>query len=55
MDTAGEILNFGGQYRKQVANGITNLIIDEIYKTAKKAGAVGGRISGVQVLEEMDL
>jgi len=29
-----------------MAEGITNPIIDEIYETAKKAGATGGKISG---------
>ncbi len=42
----GEILDFGWQYKKQMANGITNPVIEEIYETAKKAGATGGKISG---------
>ena len=46
LDEIGEILDFGWQYKKQMADGITNPIIDEIYETAKKAGAIGGKISG---------
>lgn len=29
-----------------MAEGITNPLIEEIYETAKKAGATGGKISG---------
>ena len=32
--------------KKQMASGISNPTIDEIYTTALKAGAVGGKISG---------
>ena len=46
LDKIGDILDFGWQYKKQMAKGITNPIIDEIYETAKKAGATGGKISG---------
>ena len=46
LDEIGEILDFGWQYKKQMAEGITNPVIDEIYETAKKAGATGGKISG---------
>ncbi len=42
----GEILDLGWQYKKQMAEGITNPVIDEIYETAKRAGATGGKISG---------
>jgi len=42
----GEILDFGFQQKKQMAEGISNTLIDEIYETAKKAGATGGKISG---------
>src|SRR5436190_3314664 len=42
----GEILDFGFQQKKQMAEGITNTLIDEIYESAKKAGATGGKISG---------
>ena len=46
LDKIGEILDYGWQYKKQMAEGITNPVIDEIYETAKKAGATGGKISG---------
>ena len=46
LDKIGEILDYGWQYKKQTAEGITNSIIDEIYETAIKAGATGGKISG---------
>ncbi len=46
LDEVGEILDFGWKYKKQMAEGITNPVIDEIYETAKKAGATGGKISG---------
>jgi len=46
LDKVGEILDYGWQYKKQMAEGITNPLIEEIYETAKKAGATGGKISG---------
>jgi D-glycero-alpha-D-manno-heptose-7-phosphate kinase len=42
----GEILDFGFQQKKQMADGISNTLMDEIYEAAKKAGATGGKISG---------
>lgn len=42
----GEILDFGWQYKKQMAPGISNELLDQIYDAAKKAGATGGKISG---------
>lgn len=42
----GEILDFGFRQKKQMAEGISNHLIDEIYEAAKKAGATGGKISG---------
>lgn len=46
LDEIGEILDYGWQYKKQMADEITNPLIEEIYETAKKAGATGGKISG---------
>ena len=46
IDEIGKILDFGWKYKKRTANEISNRIIDEIYETAKKAGATGGKISG---------
>jgi D-glycero-alpha-D-manno-heptose-7-phosphate kinase len=42
----GEILDFGFRQKQQMAEGITNDYIDNIYEQAKKAGATGGKISG---------
>lgn len=46
LDRIGEILDFGWQFKKNMATGISNPMIDEIYETAIKAGATGGKISG---------
>ena len=46
LDEIGYIFDYGWQFKKQMAEGITNPLIDEIYETAKKAGATGGKISG---------
>ena len=42
----GEILDFGWQFKKNMAAGITNPFIDTIYSTAIQHGATGGKISG---------
>jgi D-glycero-alpha-D-manno-heptose-7-phosphate kinase len=42
----GEILDFGWKYKKNMASGITNPFIDDIYETAMLNGATGGKISG---------
>ena len=42
----GGILDFGFRYKKQMAKGISNDTMDEIYEAALKAGATGGKISG---------
>ncbi len=46
LDTIGEILDFGWKYKKNMAAGITNPLIDDIYAAAIKNGATGGKISG---------
>jgi D-glycero-alpha-D-manno-heptose-7-phosphate kinase len=46
LDEIGEILNFGFQQKRLMAEGISNPMIDEIYETAIGAGATGGKISG---------
>lgn len=46
LDKMGEILDFGWLYKKQMAKSISNTLIDEIYETAKKYGATGGKITG---------
>lgn len=42
----GDILNFGFNQKRLMAEGINNELIDNIYETALKAGATGGKISG---------
>ncbi len=46
LDKIGEILDFGWQFKKNMASGITSPLIDEIYAMAIKSGATGGKISG---------
>jgi len=46
LDKIGEILDFGWQNKKNMAKGISNRMIDKIYKTAIENGASGGKISG---------
>lgn len=46
LDKIGDILDFGWQNKKMMADGISNDMIDQIYETAKINGATGGKISG---------
>ncbi|MCX8020264.1 MAG: dehydrogenase [Chitinophagaceae bacterium] len=46
IDKIGEILNYGYEQKRKMAEGITNEFLDEIYEAARKAGATGGKISG---------
>jgi D-glycero-alpha-D-manno-heptose-7-phosphate kinase len=46
LNEIGEILDFGFQQKRLMAEGISNPVIEEIYESAKKAGATGGKISG---------
>ncbi len=46
LDEIGKILDFGWKYKKQMAAGITNANLDQLYETALKNGASGGKISG---------
>lgn len=46
LDKIGEILDYGWHNKKLLAPGITNPMIDELYKTAMDNGASGGKISG---------
>ncbi len=46
LNKIGEILHFGWQNKKQMANSISNTNIDLIYTTALNNGASGGKISG---------
>ncbi len=42
----GEILDFGFKQKREMAEGISNSLMEDIYEAAKKAGASGGKISG---------
>jgi len=46
LNDFGEILDYGHQQKRKMAMGISNTLMEEIYETAKKAGATGGKISG---------
>ncbi len=46
LNEIGEILDFGFRQKREMAEGISNERMEEIYDTAKKAGATGGKISG---------
>ncbi|MGQ0737750.1 MAG: GHMP family kinase ATP-binding protein [Bacteroidota bacterium] len=46
LNEIGEILDFGFQQKRKMAEGISNPLMEEIYDTAKTAGATGGKISG---------
>ena len=46
IDDIGHILDFGFRHKKQMANGISNDLMDDMYATALKAGATGGKITG---------
>lgn len=46
LDAIGSILDFGWNNKKKMASDISNPFIDEVYSTALKAGATGGKISG---------
>ena len=46
LDAIGEILDYGFQQKKKMADGISNHWLEEIYEVARQAGASGGKISG---------
>lgn len=46
LNEFGEILDYGYQQKKKMAEGISNSLMEEIYETAKISGATGGKISG---------
>ncbi len=46
LSRIGDILDYGWKNKKATASGVTNDIIDNIYTSAMKAGATGGKISG---------
>lgn len=46
IDCIGELLHQSWLLKRQLASQISNSMLDEIYCVARKAGAVGGKISG---------
>jgi D-glycero-alpha-D-manno-heptose-7-phosphate kinase len=46
IDVIGELLHESWQLKKQLASKISNNGIDEIYDSARSAGAIGGKITG---------
>jgi len=46
LNEIGEILDFGFQQKRQMAEGISNELMEDIYESAKQSGATGGKISG---------
>jgi D-glycero-alpha-D-manno-heptose-7-phosphate kinase len=46
IDVIGELLDESWQLKKSLASQITNKSIDHIYDTARRAGAIGGKITG---------
>ncbi|MCS7260866.1 MAG: GHMP kinase [Anaerolineae bacterium] len=46
VDTVGELLHHSWELKKQLASKISNSTIDAMYAAARKAGALGGKITG---------
>ena len=46
VDVMGELLHESWQMKKKLASQISNGAIDEMYDTARRAGAIGGKITG---------
>ncbi|MBL0152820.1 MAG: dehydrogenase [Chitinophagaceae bacterium] len=46
LNQFGEILDFGFRQKRNMAEGISNPLLEDIYHAAKDAGATGGKISG---------
>ena len=46
MDRVGELLHEGFEAKKRMARSISNPQIEEIYRTAVEAGALGGKVLG---------
>ena len=46
FDKIGETLHAGWEFKKQMADEISNSLIDEIYDAARAAGSSGGKVSG---------
>jgi D-glycero-alpha-D-manno-heptose-7-phosphate kinase len=46
FDTIGELLDYSWNLKKQLASQISNGHFDEMYAAARRAGALGGKITG---------
>lgn len=46
IDDLGYLLHESWQLKKQLANGISNNILEDYYETAIRAGAYGGKVTG---------
>ena len=46
LDKIGDLLQYGYDFKKKMAKGIATPMMEEIYQTAMRAGATGGKISG---------
>jgi D-glycero-alpha-D-manno-heptose-7-phosphate kinase len=46
LEAMGRLLHEGWQLKKQLASQISNGALDELYETARRAGALGGKITG---------
>lgn len=46
VDTVGDLFDEHWQHKKRTAEGMSNPHFDEIYEAARRAGALGGKISG---------
>jgi D-glycero-alpha-D-manno-heptose-7-phosphate kinase len=46
LDAIGHLLHESWQLKKQLASKISNGVLDEMYGAARRAGAIGGKITG---------
>ena len=46
FDTLGALLHQSWELKKRLAGTISNVQIDELYETARRAGAIGGKLAG---------
>jgi D-glycero-alpha-D-manno-heptose-7-phosphate kinase len=46
LDHIGEVLHFGWTHKKNIATGISNPLMENIYNAAMDSGSIGGKISG---------
>ncbi len=46
LDDLGQLMHEGWEHKRTLASTITNSDIDDLYEKARRAGAIGGKISG---------